>query len=246
MLSEISRIKPIFKSDQIISKELLKNAQCLLTISVGQEVHESEKFSTTLKLVDDHFGSCITLIDDTLQRHTMALQRTEDADFFYEQSLKEGDLWLERNEKYLSKMSIPNKIIRWNKWLEHSHYSQKNEQLRLLLKTDLFYKKIFDDTIQTFLGRYYTRLTNQKLADFEKDVALCFDYLLEECTALCLWPELNCHFEVYPSKRNLAMDTTHRYFVLPKYPDLLHSLAIKFKNRKQLKAQRFEALLELE
>jgi len=73
---------------------------------------------------------------------------------------------------------------------------------------------------------------------------LCFNYLIEECTALCLWPELNCHFEVYPSRRNAAMDATHRYFVLPDYPDLLHGLSIKFKNRKQLKAQCFELLKE--
>lgn len=46
---------------------------------------------------------------------------------------------------------------------------------------------------------------------------------------MTLWPELNCHFEVYPSKRNFAMDATHRRFVLPEHSDLLHAVAIKFK-----------------
>ncbi len=68
---------------------------------------------------------------------------------------------------------------------------------------------------------------------------MILDYLIEECTALCLWPEINAHFEVYPSKRNLAMSQTHQRFVLPQYPHLLHSIAIKFKNRKQFKPQNF-------
>jgi hypothetical protein len=69
---------------------------------------------------------------------------------------------------------------------------------------------------------------------------LCFNYLLEECAALCLWPQLNCHFEVYPSPRNAIMAQTHKHFVLPKYPDLLHAVAIKFKNRKQFLPQSFK------
>ena len=46
---------------------------------------------------------------------------------------------------------------------------------------------------------------------------------------MCLWPELECHFEVYPGQRNSAMRDTHRKFVLDLQPDLLHDVYIKFK-----------------
>lgn len=105
------------------------------------------------------------------------------------------------------------------------------------------YQASFDNTIDAFLQRYYPRLIEKKDFDIERARALCLDYLLEECAALCLWPELNCHFEVYPSKRNAAMDETHKRFVIPKHPHLLHPISIKFKNRKQLKPQQFRSII---
>ncbi|HLX54851.1 MAG TPA: ATP-binding protein, partial [Aquella sp.] len=65
------------------------------------------------------------------------------------------------------------------------------------------------------------------------------DYLIEECAALCLWTSLNCQFEVYPGPRNEAMSATHKKFVLPKYPDLLHPVAIRFRHADQFKPQVF-------
>lgn len=242
MVTQPSTLKPVFKTSDLFSKELFKNSQCLLTISVGQEVHESEKFDTTIQLIDDSFTACIVLIDDTLQRHTMALQSAEEADFFYEKSLQEGDLWLARNQQYLNKLTIPYNIIRWDKWLKHPNHETKKNQVNTLLMTDATYLRAFQDTIDEFLRRYYARFQERKPIDLSKDYLLCFNYLIEECTALCLWPELNCQFEVYPSKRNLAMNTTHSRFVLPNHPDLLQEISIKFKNRKQLKAQSFELL----
>lgn len=242
MLSKIGAVKPVLKSNTVVSKETFKNSNCLLTISVGQEVHEAEKFAATIDLVADTFATCVMLIDDTLQRHTMALQSKEDAAFFYEKSLRAGDAWLERNEKYFKQLKIPLKIIRWNKWLKHPHYEQKNRKVHLEINKDPLYKQAFERTVNEFLRRVYNRLLNQKPMNVDKDYVLCFDYLIEECTALCLWSELNCHFEVYPSQRNLAMEATHQRFVLLDHPNLLHPLSIKFKNRKQLKAQSFDFL----
>lgn len=68
-------------------------------------------------------------------------------------------------------------------------------------------------------------------------------HLIEECTALCLWTDLNCEYEVYPSPRNLAMTETYKRFVLPLFPNLLHPLSIKFKNRGQLKPQQLYPLV---
>ncbi len=237
----MARVKPVFRCKET-DKEIFKNSQCLLTISVGQEVHEGEKFAATIELVERSFKSCIMLIDDTLQRHTIALNAPQNADFFFEQSLKEGDLWLLRNEQYYGELTILKKIMRWNDWLNHPNYVQQQQIIKELTNSDPSYKYSFEFTVNEFVTRYHQRLSDNLSFNMERAHQLCFDYLAEECTAMCLWPEINCNFEVYPSYRNLAMDETHKRFVLPSHPTLLHALPIKFKNRKQLKPQSFEVL----
>lgn len=232
--------KPVLKHS--FDKASFKNARCLLTISVGQEVHEGDKFFSTVDLINDSFGSCILLVDDSLQRHSMALDKAEDATFFYPQSLVEGDLWLERNQKHYQRLHSLERILRWNHCLEHPEYlTQQQKILSHMLETPE-YQASFNQSINSFLQRFYARLLKKEHFELKRARRLCLDYLVEECTALCLWTELRCAFEVYPSKRNLAMTETHKRFVLPTYPDLLHPISIKFKNRTQLKPQQFQAI----
>lgn len=238
----MERIKAVYRYVDESQKEKFADSQCLLTISVGQEVHEDSKFESTIQLINDTFQSCIMLVDDTLQRHTMALNATQSPNDLLLLSLYEGDQWLARNEKYYSQLKNLKKIMRWNDWLYHPNYNATQCKINEEIKNDASYKNIFDLTIEEFLTRYFARLINSTNFNYERAYQLCFDYLLEECTAMALWPEIECQFEVYPSKRNFAMDATHKRFVLPKYPNLLHAVAIKFKNRKQLKPQQFKHL----
>ncbi|HEV2523688.1 MAG TPA: hypothetical protein VGU44_00965 [Gammaproteobacteria bacterium] len=231
-------IKPVFKFQTNIDKTIFEKSRCLLTISVGQEAHEGYKFGATIDLVNTAFESCILLIDDSLQRHSMALNKPEDADFFYHTSIVAGDAWLTRNKQYYQKLDCLEQIIRWDKWLKHPCYLEKQDQIKTLLSKDKDYQHSFDETIAAFLKRNH-HLRNGYFDD-ENARRLCLDYLTEECAALCLWPEINAHFEVYPNKRNLAMTQTHQRFVLPQFPQLLHPIAIKFKNRKQFKPQNFD------
>lgn len=234
------RIKPVFKCKEEF-KTKFNESTCLLTISVGQEVHEGEKFLTTIQLVNDHFRECTILVDDSLQRHTMMLDCNEvDENLIYERSINEGDLWLERNKVIYEQLQIPYKIIRWDKWLKHNEYKKINSIIEEKYERDDEYRKAFNDSINEFLRRYENRLDDSGF-DRQKAFELCLTYLKEECTALCLWVEGDFHFEVYPNKRNLAMTATHEIFVKPHHPHLLHPVAIKFKNRKQLKPQKFTA-----
>jgi tRNA-dependent cyclodipeptide synthase len=229
-------IKPVFKVQNNIDQTIFQKSRCLLTISVGQEAHEGDKFGATIDLVNAAFESIILLIDDSLQRHSMALNKTQDADFFYNASMAAGDAWLARNRQYYQKLDNLEQIIRWDKWLKHPHYLEKYRQIKTLLSNDNDYQHSFDETITAFLKRN----PQNRYVEDKNARKLCLDYLIEECAALCLWPEINANFEVYPSKRNSAMSQTHQRFVLAQYPELLHPVAIKFKNRKQFKPQNFE------
>lgn len=236
-----TRIKPVFKCPEDY-KARFSQAHCLLTISVGQEVHEGEKFLTTIDLVNKAFKQCTLCVDDSLQRHTMGLESDLSSDELYRVSIEEGDRWLERNKTIYSRLTIPYSIIRWNKWLMHAKYNYFYESISAEIEKDSEYRECFYDTINEFIRRYEKRIKENSRFDRLKIFEICFTYLKEECTALCLWQEGGFDFEVYPSKRNPTMTTAHEKFVKPNNPVLLNPVAIKFKDRKQLKPQTFNTV----
>jgi hypothetical protein len=147
-----------------------------------------------------------------------------------------------RNEKQCSKLQNLKQVIRWDAWLKHENFEERQKEIKALLSYNQEYERAFSYTVDEFLRRYVPRV-NTKQFDIERARKLCFDYLIEECTALCLWADTTCQYEVYPSRRNLAMSYTHKYFVLPNHGDLLHPVGVKFKNRKMLKPQKFNLLI---
>jgi hypothetical protein len=244
--SLMSKIKPVFKCEEHF-KATFKDSKCLLTISVGQEVHEGDKFEKTIGLVNQAFQSCVVLIDDTLQRHTMAIEtNSSSGDDLLGLSKQEGELWFERSRLVINQLTIPYKIITWDDWLGHSKFNSIKSVLNILYCQDAIFNGAIEDTINEFLTRYDRRSISNNFVSDPRARKLCYDYLIEECVAMHLWTELGCHFEVYPSRRNAAMSEIHRRFVLPQHPDLLHSVRIKFKNKKQLKPQVFSALANRE
>ena len=236
----MSRIKPVFRCEEHL-KAKFSVSTCLLTISVGQEVHEGEKFSAILELVEKNFEACIMMVDDTLQRHTIAISTDEKlGDALMHASRQAGDAWLLRNQTAYSKIKIPFMICRWDQWLKHENFALVRSMLKRCYDDDLSYKDCFDETIDSFLSRYSRRDPKKYYVSDERIRALCLEYLLEECAAMCLWSELKCEFEVYPNCRNVAMEETHRRFILPHYPELLHAVRVKFKNSRPPAAQKFE------
>lgn len=241
----MSYIKSVFKCEDDY-KKIFKDSQCLLTISVGQATHEGEMFSSIINLINNNFNSCILLIDDSLQRHTMAINSKKGADYFYQLSIEEGDLWLQRHKKYYENLSIPIKILRWDQWLNHVNFVSTRNKIVSTINTDLAYKEAFDNSIDKFLTKYCERLFNPHGFDMQRARQLSYDFVIEECTALCLWTELNCQFEIYPNRHNAAIEQTRKRFVLSSHPDLLRPVAVIFRNAGQMKPQCFELLSSIE
>jgi len=138
----MSRLKPVFKCTHENDKEKFKRSKCLLTISVGQEVHEAQHFESTVQLVNDSFDSCIMLIDDSLQRHSMALGYKQSADDFHQQSIIAGDQWLQRNAVYYEKLTILEKIVRWDHWLQHPSFAMQQNRLKKFMASNAPYKNV--------------------------------------------------------------------------------------------------------
>lgn len=236
----MSKIKACFRNVTDEQKQIFKESRCLLTISVGQASHEGEMFEKTIELINKYFKSCIIVVVDSLQRHTMALNNNKDANYFYKIALREGISWIERNKSFYSKLTIPHEIVRWDRWLKHSNFPFQQDQLMSLIKTDLAYKLSFDRTIESFLNKTIYRKKEGERINLEISRMHSFNYLLEECTVLCLLKELDGNFEVYPGIRNCAMAKTHRIFVKNSEHNLLEAVAIRFKNTSPLKTQTFQ------
>jgi tRNA-dependent cyclodipeptide synthase len=243
-MKNLNRIKPVFKCPQEYKDRFLEST-CLLTISVGQEVHEGDKFEATIDLINGQFKNITILIDDVLQRHSMMLVSTQTPEDIYQHSLEEGDLWLARNHSVYSRLSSPYNIIRWENWYLHTQYQSTHNKIKALYANDQEFAESFNATTSVFLERFMRRQPTLT-KNYDTAFQLCLDYLFEECSALCLWVEEGYHFEVYPSQRNLAMSITHEKLIKPNHPNFLLPVAIKFKNRKQLKAQRFSTAIENE
>lgn len=234
--------KVTFKNVDEVTKTKFKSSKCLLTISVGQQSHEGELFSMTMDLVDQNFASCVILVDDTLQRHTMALNSSKSIDELYDISLKEGDLWLKRNCKYYSKLTIPYKIIRWDYWLNHSEFNAKKKLIEDRLESDPGYHKSFDITHKDFLDTYVKRLEDVSKFNVEDAIMHSFNFVLEECVGSLLWVELQCDFEIYPGKHNPAILYTRSNFVTDIIKNQLNPITICYRNFGRLPSQRFVLL----
>ena len=203
------------------------NAECLMPISIGQKVHEGEKFIATLKLVDRSFAKCTILIDDTVQRHTLAIAEKEKTPSeLYNDALKYGDQWLNTYQGYIaSEFHIPYKIIRWDKWLYHKDFEENVQAVRNCYNKNKQYKESIDENIREFLKRR----PEDDIFDWEYAKECCLEYLIEECAAMCLWVEEKCEYELYPSGRNKAMAATYETLIKPRTPNLLRSVALRFK-----------------
>jgi signal transduction histidine kinase/FixJ family two-component response regulator len=237
-----NNIKIAFKNVIPAQKSQFANSVCLLTISVGQESHEGEFFNLTIDLINKSFKSCIILVDDSLQRYTMALNSDKSPSYYYELAVLEGRNWLRRNKQYYNKLTIPYKILHWDQWLKHDNFKQQKNIIKESIKNDPAYKATFDKVAENFVSKSRKRTNINDIFNISRAKRLSMAYIIEECAALCLWTSLNCQFEVYPGLRNEAMSATHKKFVLPQYPDLLHPVAIRFRHADQFKPQTFNSV----
>lgn len=238
-------MKPIKCHFRNIHKEdrvKFEGAHCLLTISIGQESQEDKRLAAAIDLISQSFESCTIALHDTLQRFTIAINQGQgEAESFYDAALSSGDKWLEQNKTAYSEVLGRLKVdfIRWDKWLNDPDFSEKKSMILSELNRDPQYRQLFDESIEMYLSRYAKRLRDPNLFDRKRAAALCFDYLVEECAVLCLWPKTGCQFEIYPGKHNAAMSETRKRFVHAVSPNLVKSLSIAFNYRPDLKPQCF-------
>lgn len=226
-----SVIKASFKDCPLEDRKIFYKAHCLMPISIGQKVHEGEKFIATMRLVERTFARCTILLDDSVQKYTLKIKSEEDLATLHQQAIEAGTAWLQKQKKLiLDKLSIPYTVIRWDDWLLLPEYAENHKKIVSLYNVNLIYRDAIDNTIKDFLDRYAAHDTIS--FDYDKAHDLCLAYLLEECTVMSLWVKGGYDFELYPSGRNEAMLATYEFFIKSQYRNLLKSVSLRFKKYK--------------
>jgi hypothetical protein len=207
-----------------------KDSHCLLTISVGQTAHEYLKFSATISLINQSFKQCTICVGDALQRYTLAMEMAIPPEDLFDVATQLGDEWVQRNFCRYSLLNMPYEIIRWGSYLIHPDFNLVKEKILTLHSSDLDCQKAFSSAIDLFMERYLRKhcrglpVTNEIVRNY------CFEYLLEESVAMCLWAENKYDYDVYPGRRNPAMEFIHSKFIQPVTPNVLTSVVIKAVN----------------
>ena len=205
----------------------IKFKSALLTISVGQVVHEGEKFKAVLELTNKSFNKCTIAVCDTLQRHSLAILSGLGSDDLYTITKKEGDQWIDRNNEYCNQyLTIPFEIIRWDKWIYSDNYPFLREKVNILYRND----QKFNAIVQNLANQFNNRLTKRgHTFDFAKGIRLSIEYLLEECAAMCQWYEEGYCVEIYPSVRNDAIEYCFSVIMKEYYNYQLLPAGVSFK-----------------
>lgn len=200
---------------------------CILTISVGQSVHEGEKFKSTLELINKNFKKCTIGVCDTLQRHSIATLADLESDMLYEVAKKEGDQWIDRNSEYCENyLKIPFEIKRWDNWFYNKKYAVYRDQVNKLYDKD----KAFIDIIAKLAIEFNNRLKKRgHNLNEEKGLRLSTEYLLEECAVMSLWYEEGYSVDIYPAIRNEAIEYCFSVIMSEYYNRLLIPVGISFK-----------------
>jgi len=208
-----------------------KLLRCALIISVGRPEHEGRKLAAAINFINKKFSYCDIAICDTLQRHTIAMfnDLTEkDALFVAEQA---GIEWFKRNQEILNLLTIKHDFLCWDEWLRSKEFEKLRQKVLFQCENDAVFRKNLDETIHCFLSRAQKKCSAGGF-DFGKAYQHCSNYLIEESAIMMLiWPEKKYHYVVYPHAVPKVLDEAHKRFVLPKYPDFLHWLEIKFEKR---------------
>ncbi|MFJ5595217.1 tRNA-dependent cyclodipeptide synthase [Streptomyces noursei] len=208
-------------------KLTLAGTRAILLVSVGQRYHEGDKLRATVELVNrSEFKQLTIAVADTLQRSNYIDASPEQA---YARSLREGDEWLERNDKILGQLSVPNEVLRWDEALKDPDYPQFRQRIERAYAEIAEYRQAVDSTIKKFIDRLAARAPE---ADTEKAFKGCLEYLIEECPIIMpMWAHQGYDHVIYPQPMTAAMAESQRLFVTTEYPGKGGWLSLRFKKR---------------
>ena len=239
-------VKATFVGCSSKEKQLFSTSTCLLSISVGSQAHEGQKFLATIKLINRNFKACDIFIADTIHKYTLKLTYPEkDISMLHDLARRDGNSWLQRNKQTYEQLTIPYKITRCDEYLQHSLFQEKLDEINKLYDVDQTYRNIFKSNIEQYLIRHKKREQIFKISD-ALAFSYCLQYLKEECAIFYLLAEKQYNYEIYPSQRCIAMAATYERLIKPFYPNFLKPIELKFKTKIRRTMQQEDVACQLQ
>lgn len=219
------KVKASFSGCPVSERARFNCSHALLLISVGQSYHEGDKFKATLDLINRRFEKCTILVGDILQRHNLQAQFNLDSNEAFSNAKLRGDEWLMRNKDAFNLLNINYHTIRWEYYLTHEDFKSKMDLIQKIFDTDNLFKMAITNSINEYMERGDTDRISR--LNIKRD--LCKKYLLEECAAMLLMTKQNYDFEVYPRKRNSAMQYIFESEIADKFKNKMLPVSLRFK-----------------
>lgn len=211
----------------------LKASSNMLPISMGESYHEDEKLLATVKLLNTRFSKTKLVLADRLQRHDI----DESDPVVYKEKenelIKKGDEWLKKNKAALDQINNL-EIKRWNDYLTHHAYKDKEKKIDEWYENDSSFQKAVQNSASQFLKRKY----NLNIKNFDEKTnpkaKSTINYIKEECAVYLLWFDIeDCPYLLYPNKLNTAMYNLIQRVTSKLDKQLLKPLVIDFKEDKK-------------
>lgn len=212
-----------------------KSSHVIYLVSVGQDYHEGEKLFAAINLINKKFAQCTIMVNDLLQRHTIALENNIDNTTASKLAIEEGDKWIQNNSQLLQLFKIPTSLHRWNQWINTSLFEECKNRIDILYEKNTSFREGMNNTIHEFLTRYKRR-TNE--IDQEKAFSLCLAYLKEETSVIVgMWKDFAYDFILYPGKQIEILRIAYKIFGVDN--SCLRWLHLKFRRNNKKKFREY-------
>ncbi|MBD2809790.1 hypothetical protein ID853_02535 [Xenorhabdus sp. Vera] len=210
-----------FKANHYLDKTVL------LLISVGKEYHEGEKFFATIEKINQSgFSKCIIAVADTLQRHNYTIGTAHDN---YSHSVEKGNEWIKSNAEAISKLTVPNEIVRWDAYLKREDYKYYYDHILNEYYSNEDYRLCINESINIFAVR---NNLEHGTSEYENAFYRSLFYILEECPIIMpMWANDGIDYIIYPKQMTAAMNKTRELFVQKSNDDYANWLSLKFKKK---------------
>lgn len=215
---------------------------------------EGRHFEGTIDLINKcNFKSCTILVVDTLSIHTLEIEYPDKTnDELMEIAYNNGTEWINRNRNAINKLTMPKEIVRWDNITEHKDYNIKYKQVSELYESDPEYKDAFISSAIEFFLRKVKRDFNSDVfeqikllqgkqqreaierlycKEYQRFLNSSIMYLKKEAAGMCVCnsdPFPKHRFEIYPSRRTSALESTLKKLINQKEQDVLNLLEIYF------------------
>ncbi len=169
-----------------------------LQVSVGQEYHEGDKFSSLVSWCTGRFNKISICANDTLQRFNMMFEQGIEEDEAQATSSKIGAEWVERAMPVIEGIEKAH-IIRWDEWKAQTQFSKGRMCSEWLYANNNEFKAAIDQNINDIWSRRKkTDPVTYNDKNYEGFRKLSRSYLLEETTVFAQMFNYEEAIDIYP------------------------------------------------